>query len=318
MDEINIVEYNREDKNSCIDLLKKTFVDTSDEITFNWRFESSLRPTPLIVCAKHRDKVISFNSWIPWEFLYNGKKFVGYQSGESATDPQYRGKGIWGKTLSYADKIALDRNIDFLFGFPSKMSYSAFHKAGYYPICNFYFHNRIINPFKKRMDKKTDYQYDDFNHQIIMERNKITPIFDSGYFRWRYLDNPKNYDVIKYDENNNQAIFILTKGKRYNPKHKVNINIIKLLDCQFSCYHDKFINNAIEYLEKIYSRKAFLITTFFNENTDKGRAIIKHFNIKDKSRFEPFSIKPLNKNIEYSFLFNYNNWDILPHVVDEY
>ena len=32
---------------------------------------------------------------------------------------------------------------------------------------------------------------------------------------------------------------------------------------------------------------------------------------------EPFSIKPLNKNIDYSVLLNYNNWDILPHVIDE-
>lgn len=313
----DIVNYDEKDRDSCIDLLKRTFGEASNEKTFNWRFESYSQQKPLLICAKHNDKVVSFNSWLPWEFTYNSEKLLGYQSGESATDKEYRRKGIWGKVLKYADKIALERKIDFLFGFPSGMSYNAFYKAGYHPIVTFYSSIRLINPFKKKIKAKTDYHFNDFLPPII-EKNKITPLFDLHYFEWRYLKNPNNYDIIKFCENNNQAIFILRKGKYYNKRYKIKINQITLVDCQFTSFNDVFISNAFKYLDKIYSGKALYMRTFFNNNTDRGRAISNHFKRKIKSWFEILCIKPINKNLDYNLLFNYNNWDILPHLIDVY
>jgi hypothetical protein len=323
LSEFNIVEYNDKDRKSCIELLKRTFPGTSDEKTFIWRFESSLRQSPLLVCAKDRNIVVSFNSWIPWEFVHNNNRYLGYQSGESATYEEYRGKGIWGRVLKYADGIAKERNIDFFFGFPSTMSYNAFYNAGYHPIGTFNYYLRLINPFVKKVAAKMDCNFDDYPPQLLYEKNKITPVINANYLEWRYLRNPKDYEVIRYYENNNWAVFIVRKAVYYNKRYRIKFPELLLLDCHFTSYNEIFMANAFKHIDRIYSGKVFYMKTFLNEKVDRGRAIRKHFhikftsNIRFKSRFEILCIKIIKKSIDYTVLFNYYNWDIFPHVIDE-
>jgi GNAT superfamily N-acetyltransferase len=316
---LNIVtsEYYSADKTSCIKLLKNIFPGTSDEVTFQWRFESSLRHQPIMICAKDQDKVVSFNSWLPWEFVYKNKIFLGYQSGESATYPEYRRKGILGKVLRYADEIAQKRNADFLFGFPSPMIYNTFYKAGYYPVGILPYRLRLINPFGKATVSKTVYGFNDFPQHTIIEYNKITPVNDIDYFDWRYTKNPKSYSILKYTENNNEAIFILRPSIYYNTKYHIRLNELLLLDCHFTSYNEIFIRNAFKHIDKTYKHKASYLKGFINTNTDRGRAISQHFHLTIKSRHEIQCIKPIAKELDRSIFFNHNNWDLLPHIVDE-
>jgi GNAT superfamily N-acetyltransferase len=317
MPEIQIVEYQKEDRLQCIDLLKKTFPGNSDEKTFTWRFESNNKLKPLIVCAKDGDKVVSFNSWLVWDFKYNNETYIGYQSGESATDPNYRGKGIWSKVLKYADGIASERKIDFLFGFPSTMSYNAFYKAGYCPIGLFNFYIRLFNPFKKLHKNIMEHNSFKFAENLLFEKNKIVPMVDNEYIEWRYIENPKTYNILKYEENGNKAFFVVRIRHYYNKKYKFGWNEGFLLDCQFSSLNELFIKKAFKYIDSIYAGKIFNIRTFFNPNTAKGRAIQKHFSIRLNSSYEILCIKMINKKIDYNLLFDFNNWDIMPHVIDE-
>ena len=71
MGQIGLSEYSKDDIESCLKLLEKTFKEISDERNFAWRFESFHRPDPLIVCAKHNGKVVAMHSWVPWLFCYN-------------------------------------------------------------------------------------------------------------------------------------------------------------------------------------------------------------------------------------------------------
>ena len=309
MDEIIIREYDIGERNECIGLLKKNFAG-SDENTFRWRFEMHNRKRPLLICAKHNNRVVSFNSWIPWEFAYRNNKYLGYQSGESATDLSYRGRGIWSRVLRYADKIAFEMGIDFLFGFPSKMSYGAFYKAGYYPISTNCFYVRLINPLKRRAKGSIDIDPGYFFHSKLTQFDKITPIFDYDYCKWRYTDNPKSFEVVEFTENNGEAIFFFRKKKwKWLPE-------LLLLDAQFNIYNEKFITRAFEFIDKSFSRRDFYMRTFFNENTDKGRALRKHFNMRVKSKHEILSVKPISNRLDNKVLLNFNVWNIMPHCVD--
>ena len=312
MEEITFEEYAHEDRYSCIELLKGTFPE-SDEHTFKWRFENSDRSDPLLVCAKHKNKVVSFNSWIPWEFKYNDNIYLGYQSGESATHIEYRGRGLFGKLLKFGDKLASERGIDFLFGFPSNMSYGSFYRAGYFPVSPNYFHIRLLNPLRQINKKK---RLAEFNTELnfssmLTQKNKISPIFDYDYYNWRYNNNTKTYDIVEYIENNSKALFFLRKKKLHG------VTELLLLDFQLNVFNEMFIENAIIYLSKIYSRKALFIRSFFNEYSNRGRALRKYFNVRVKSKFDIFIIKPLSERMDTNILLNYNCWDLMPHCADE-
>lgn len=312
MAETDVMEYKEEDKDACTDLLKTTFPGTSDEQTFKWRFESPLTPKPLLICAKQDNKLVSFNSWIPWKFSFNLNTYLGYQSGESATHKDYRRKGIFSKILKYGNQIARMRNIGFLFGFPGRAAANAFYKAGYYPVATFNFYLRIISPLRKLLEKQENHDLSIFFTSRLTQTNKITPVFDSIYFQWRYLDNPKDYDIIRYEESNCHALFIIRKAKWRNIRELI------LLDCQFTSFNEVFVRNAFDYIDKLYSRKAVYMRTFFNENTHRGRAIRKHFHIRVKRKFEILILKPITEHFDYNNFLNYNNWDIMPHVIDDF
>ena len=311
MEEIIIKEYDSEEREGCIELLRRTFPKTSDEATFKWRFEKGNGKKPLLILAKHNASVISFNSWIPWEFKYRHDKFTGYQSGESATDMNYRSRGIFSKILRYADEIASEWKVDFFFGYPSRMSYSPFFKAGYYPIGVNYFYLRPINPLRKRVQRSFELDSNYAFDSMLEENDKITPVFDYDYCRWRYLENTKHFEIIEYSENNGSAIFFLRKKKWKG------LNELILLDCQLNNFNDKFIRNSISFLDKVFSRKAAYMRTFFNGSTDRGMALRNHFPIRIKPKFCIFIVKPLSGRIDRNTLLNCNCWDTMPHCVDE-
>ena len=181
MSDIRIEEYAPKYRKKCIDLLSKTF-KASDEKAFQFRFENrSLEP--LIIIALDGEDVVSFNSWIPWKFRYNKTEIIGYQSGESATDKNYRRRGIFSNILKYADQIADNKNIDFFFGYPSEMSYGILYRLGYRPLSNMYFSLKLISPFLKN---EKMIEVNSITNEYLVEDIKITPVLDQEYFKWRY------------------------------------------------------------------------------------------------------------------------------------
>jgi hypothetical protein len=310
-DEIIIKEYDETERDACIDLLKKTFPSTSNEYTFEWRFESSGRERPILICGKNSEKVVSFNSWIPWKFTYHDKKYLGYQSGESATDVRYRGKGLFSKVLCYADEIARERGIDFLFGFPSSMSYGAFFKSGYNPIATYYYYLKLLNPLKKDIGESKYKKYSQFPLDIVIEKEKITPVVNDDYCVWRYNNNPKKYDIVEYIECNNRARFYLRENKWKG------LPEVLLLDCQFTCNNEMFYEHAFNYIDSLFAGKALYIRSFFNPNTDRGRELNKYFRMRVSSKYCIFIIKDISNRIDLNILYNSNAWNIMPHLVDE-
>jgi len=309
MDKVLIQEYEPKYRESCIDLLRKTFPGTSDEKTFTYRFEERGTP-PLIIIAVDGEDVVSFNSWIPWKFRYKGKEVVGFQSGESATCVNHRRKGIFGKILRYADRIVLDKEVDFFFGFPGPMSYSVFFKSGYRPISTLYFRLNLINPIRKK-EKISNTDVEPCFGEYLYQDERLTPVFDQEYFSWRYLRNPKKYNIVEYRNGSNKALFILRKKK-----WKCIAELV-LLDCQFNNYNPSFIQDAFSYIEKKYAREVILLRTYFNENSDRGMALRNTFKMKVKKGYDVFVAKPVSDKVDKNILYNINNWDIMPHCVDD-
>jgi hypothetical protein len=317
MKEIEIIEYNEEYRDSTINLLKKAFHGLS-EATFSWLFESSDEDRPIIVCAVDSGNVISFNSWIRWLFVWEGKTFVGYQSGESATDNDYRRMGIWRKVIDLGEQIAKERGyIDFFFGFPDDISLGGFVKAGYSHVGTYDKNIRIINPFLWRPQSKANQEISPApGARYLLQNNKLTPVVDSNYIEWRYHRNPKDYRIINYFESNNISTFLLRQSTYYNKRYGVGFPEVQILDCRFTSYDDTFVHNSFKYIDSLFSRKAVWLGTFFNEGTDKGKAIKYHFHINFKHRGGKLIFKKINPAIDNELFSGFDNWDLQPHVVD--
>jgi hypothetical protein len=320
MNKINIIEYNEGLRKSAIKLLEKVFDSPNQDLDFCWRFDvdNSEQYKPIIVCAIDSGKVISFNSWIKWLFKLEGKTYVGYQSGGSATDNQYRRMGIWGKTLRLGEQIAKERGyIDFFFGFPGNLSIGGLIKEKYLHIGTYDKNIRIINPFLFSLkEKETNRVLECINSTFLSQKDKLSPIIDSKYMEWRYHMNPKDYQIINYIDNKQKAIFMFRQSRYYNKRYKISFPEVQILDCHFTSYDDKFIHNSFKYIDRIYSKKAVWFRTFFNKATEKGKVLINHFHLNIKDNNTKLFLKNINLSNEYRIFINFDNWDLLPHIVD--
>ena len=320
MKDIYIIECLEEkDKVAGINLLNKAFSGATNQETLVWH-ESAVKYKkyrPLMVCAKDGEKVVSVNNWLPWEFVYEGKKYLAFQSCEGATDNDYRGKGLWRKLIKYGNDLLADRDIAFLFCFPSNLSYYPLCRAGFHPVGAFKYRARVINPFGKADKEEDDQELNEWSWTGLVEYKKITAQIDQNYFDWRYQANPKQYDMVRYEEDNNQALFIVRKTKYYNKRYHIRLNELLLLDCQFTSYYEPFVRNAIKYLDSKFSRSVFHIRTFFNGYTDRGKALAPYFPIHFKSNYEPLAVVPIKGRIDQQVLLNLNHWDVMPHLTDD-
>lgn len=315
---MKFIQYSDEYRESAIHLLEDTFHGINYEKYFSWRFDKSDEFKPIMVCAVDNGKVVSFNSWIKWLFKYENKTFIGYQSGESATDDNYRRMGIWAKLVNLGENIAKELGyVDFFFGFPADISLGGFIKAGYSHVGTYSRKIRIINPFVFNKEKIREQNYiTNADYIYTFQKDKITPLADSKYINWRFNENPKIYQLLKYSENNKYSIFIIRKRMYFNKKYKISIPEIQIMDCQFSNYDDSFVYRAIKYVNNIFSREAFWIRTFFNERSDKGLALNRYFHMSFDQRDAKLIFKKIKPEINEKLFLNFYNWDIQPHVID--
>lgn len=309
-EDISIHKYEESDRIDCLNLLRTTFPSSSTEDTFKWRFESIGRKKPLIVCAKHEGRIVSFNSWIPWEFFYKDHIYIGYQSGESATHFDYRGKGIFKRVIKFADQIAQEQGIDFFFGFPNSISYGAFIKSDYYPIETYFFSVRLQSPFKKFIESAIWKPPAIDDCLVLLQQNKISPLSNNDYNEWRYMNKMNDYSVNVYAEGNSRAFFYLRRNKRKG------IPELVLMDFQTSNYNEQFISRAFFHIDSVYSRSAFYMRTFFSKNSDRGSTLRRHFPIRIKTKYQTLIVKNISNKLNSLILLNSNNWDVMPHCVD--
>lgn len=302
--------YDKKDREQCIRLLESCFPETSNEKTFAWRFESMRNPEPLMICAKHEGKVIGFNAWLPWEFSYRGDIYLAYQSGESATHVDYRSYGIFKKVLEFADNYVNEKKIDFFFGFPSPPSYRAGLKAGFHSVATHYYHVRPLFPFYRRKEDKSYKITAIPESPILKQTDKMTPVINKDYCRWRYDENPKSYDKFEHVEVNSAMTAYLRQNIRKGFSEFV------LLDSQFMSFDEMFVERAIKHLESKLPRNTFYLWTFFNDNSDRGRVLKRFFPIKMNSKYQTLFVKNISNRLDMEFILNSNSWDIMPHNVD--
>jgi hypothetical protein len=57
--------------------------------------------------------------------------------------------------------------------------------------------------------------------------------------------------------------------------------------------------------------------TFFNENADRGKELVKHFPVRAKFWSKTLCVRPVGRRMDQRIILNPNKWDIMPHVIDE-
>lgn len=268
------------------------------------------------IVALEGTTVIGFQSFFYWPYVLNGITYNSYQSGNSLVHPEYRGKGIFQKLLSYIDHHQAELNIDFLIGFPIIDSKNSLLRNNWQNIFKLQWYLKLLNPFSVILPinkSKIDVVFPNSKHTSY-ERNDFIRLSNSSEFiNWR-KDYSKKTEYIYFNYNEAE------KNIQFQMKIVLRKKIIKELqigDIHTNASDDsQFMLNSFNALAKKAKKLNFLsiITIALNEHSDLR--LIKcllngSYKRTNKSIF--FMVKPF---IKFNGLLNPNKWIIYRSDID--
>jgi GNAT superfamily N-acetyltransferase len=124
-----------DDRPAILDVLSRTLGAAGDDpryqALFAWKHEENpFGPSPMWV-ATDTGRVVAFRTFMRWEFLRGARVLRVVRAVDTATDPDYQGRGLFtALTLAALDELRAD-GIDFVFNTPNEQSLPGYLKMGW-------------------------------------------------------------------------------------------------------------------------------------------------------------------------------------------
>lgn len=202
---MEIVQAQDGDMDEIISLLKVSLGEAlmpKSETYFIWKHIQNPFGKSIIFLAKEQGKIVGIRTFMRWTWVNDTDTVNSVRAVDTATHPNFQGKGIFSKLTMRGVETAMQENVGFVFNTPNPISMIGYLKLGWYSTGKLPLHLRWGSLIPKMYNSiKVQSIYDDFSvRENIMKLNsgwKIqnytdlmqTPI-SLQYLKWRYNDCP--------------------------------------------------------------------------------------------------------------------------------
>lgn len=245
-----------------------------------WRWKHLENPfgaSPVLLCEEN-DQLIGLRAFLNWQWQHNGQILKAVRAVDTATHPDFQGKGIFSKLTKALLEECLETKIDFVFNTPNDKSKPGYLKMGWKEFGRIPLAIYPGNPLSKYLGKTEAL---DCNWAELMMKNDFwisipsvnaenkchTPL-TKNYINWRYAHNPQ----FKYGFISNFVDFILI----YRVKKHAFGNELRVTDFfgnQNSKEFNKMISNLKNNIKPIFvscSGQSNLSISKLGAKIDKG------------------------------------------------
>jgi hypothetical protein len=264
--------------------------------------------------------VCGFQSYFFWPYRYQGRELRTFQSGSSLVSPNYRGRQIFARLLSFLDGVepANRPKIDFLMGFPVKMSYGSFLRNKWANPMDLVWHARPIRPLSvitAFRPEARDWGFDKEREQFpfFHLNEQFTLSKEPEFENWR-MDARKiasQYLYFHHYQNGGTIRFDL------KPNIRGRINELVIGDIVRSSPDPELFESGLKALIKAAKKHSFLtiLTIAINErSSDKSlkQLISKNgfFQLKNRIHFIVKTLDPFPPSLDASL------WNLLRSDID--
>lgn len=209
---MNIREATTEDLPDILGVLKASLGESSSKKTSEvWNYKHVENPfgKSLVLVAEEEDCIIGIRAFMRWEWKQGSTTYKAFRAVDTATHPDHQGKGVFKKLTLKAIEIAAEHG-DFVFNTPNDQSRPGYLKMGWKVVDNI---NVVLYPAKlfvsgidlsqkneKNLDVINPRLFESYNRDLENNNKFYTPK-SSNYIKWRYMNNPLQKYIVKYDEN---------------------------------------------------------------------------------------------------------------------
>jgi len=192
---------------SIVGLLKKSLGESlmpKSEAFWRWKhIDNPFGKSPVLL-AFEGDQMIGVRAFMRWEWILDNKIHRAVRAVDTATHPQYQGKGVFNKlTMALVEQCYQD-GIEFIFNTPNRQSQPGYLKMGWENINRLMIHIHPVFSWGKK-DKDFDVRYgvvpasfDYFDKAKHKRSSFLSTNVSREYLKWRYAGNPNvRYYVLK-------------------------------------------------------------------------------------------------------------------------
>lgn len=205
---LSLRRYTPADQQKCVDLLQKGHDPNFTVERFNWlHHRNPLAPSDIALVVDG-DTIAGFYGALKKKAVIDGQEYVLARDIDPVVDPNYRGKGLFGKMLDFALENFTD--IDFFYNFANKASAPGFLKRGWQsigPLRDYVSQTGYGSFFSRqfplylascaRRKKGFSGAVREISPDALEEgwtpvcpQGKIWALRDTAFIRWRYVMNP--------------------------------------------------------------------------------------------------------------------------------
>lgn len=177
----------------------------------------------VVLIARDGDRIAGVRAFMRWSWQYEQKKYSALRAVDTATHPDYQGKGIFKNLTLKAVRMCMEKGDNFIFNTPNDQSRPGYLKMGWKPVDNIQVGLKpAINSFWKISTRKKDYKIrkevpkedlDElclrWNRHLEISKSLFTPK-SCDYLHWRYENNP----LQKYQVFASQDLYIAAYVKK--------------------------------------------------------------------------------------------------------
>ncbi|MCM8570480.1 GNAT family N-acetyltransferase [Gramella jeungdoensis] len=180
-----------------------------------WSFKHIVNPfgASLVLVAEEDKRIVGVRAFMRWEWKKNNKVYKALRAVDTATLPEYQGRGIFKKLTLKAVEVAKVHGNNFIFNTPNEQSRPGYLKMGWKVVGKV---NVALKPsissFFSSVNKTDDYKINIHSEESIKElcdkwnekwegEDKLFTPKSREFLEWRYEKNPlRKYDVLATDD----------------------------------------------------------------------------------------------------------------------
>lgn len=259
------------------------------ESTWNFKHVENPFGVSHVLLAHENDILVGVRAFMKWQWQLGSQSWIAYRAVDTATHPDYQGKGVFKKlTLQALDDIQ-EEGDTFVFNTPNENSRPGYLKMGWQivdaielaviPSVFYGFSLFFSKPkFKNAIDTaQLETLCSDYNRKLSEENLLFTPK-SAAYLKWRYEENPLQ-DYVVFSSKDWYIALYIKKHHFFN-----ELRVVETV-CLSQKEHKNQMQKVI--LKYALKKKCWLITS---ANKDL-------FGCKIYGKFGPkLTIKTLTKN----------------------
>jgi len=217
-----------------LNVLKKSLGEVSSRKTEEvWRFKHIENPfgKSLVLVAENRGTIVGVRAFMRWKWKSGSNEYFAFRAVDTATHPDYQGKGIFKQLTLKALEIGESEGSHFVFNTPNQNSKPGYLRMGWKEIGKLDIRIIISNPIYWRKNRRIDNYSNSFNKETIKNlliewnyemgnKNFIFTPKNIDYLMWRYINNP----LQDYFTSSTSTFFIAGYVKQHSKYKELRIS----------------------------------------------------------------------------------------------